>query len=201
MNTLANILTILLLVVDVSRGTFGMGTLLVVPVMISMVALTRENRFYSVGAASVAVGLVYKESMLLSIDNLTNAQMASINQITTIVILAAYLLLYMFVYILLVTKQCKTEGPIDTLTKRFEIYSSATLTTFYLWALIMAIYLGCNGFFTQKNLVGISILTVLELCVAFVAVEALLRKAVFNEKAKRREQELNRTEVSSGTAN
>lgn len=201
MGTLANILTILLLVIDISRDTFGMGLLLVIPLMVCSATLTMDKRFYSVGACSVTASLVYKESMLIQIEGLTNAQLTGINQMTTIIALSCYLILFMTVCVLLITKQCKIEGPNEILERKFQIVDSASLTTLYLWALIMIIYLGCNGFFKIKVLCATSIATIGLLCLAFVSLKAMLRKAVNDEKAKRLEQGINRTEVPSGNTN
>lgn len=201
MGILANMLTILLAVIDISVDTFYMGLLLVIPLMVTTASLTRDNRFYSVGGCSISLAYVYKICMLMNISDANADTLLAINKMSTVIALSAYLLLCMITCALLVIKQCKIEGPIEILEKKYQIVDSASLTTLYLWFLIMCIYFYCNGFFKVEVLCATSCAVIGLLSVAFVSLKSTLRKAVSDEEAKRREQDTNRVEVSSRPTN
>ena len=201
MVTLANLITILLVVVDISLETATMSTLLVIPLMITSATLSAEKRYYSVGACSVALGYVYKAAMLSKVEVFTVDYLKSVNQMSTVVMLSAYLLLAMVMSAIIIIQQCKIEGPVNILERKFQIIDTSILTTLYLWFIIICIYFGCNGFFKSGVLCVTSCTTIGLLSVAFVSLKSTLRKAVNDEKAKRLEQGTDRVEVSGGTTN
>ena len=201
MITLANLITILLVVVDISLGTATMSTLLVVPLMVTSATLSAEKRYYSVGACAVALGYVYKGVMLNKLEVFTVDYLKGVNQMSTVIMLAAYLLLAMLMSTIIIIQQCKIEGPVNILEKKFQIIDTSILTTLYLWFIIICIYFGCNGFFKDRVLCATSCTTIGLLCVAFVSLKSTLRKAVNDEKAKRLEQGTDRVEVHGGSTN
>lgn len=200
MGTLANILTMLLVVVDISMNTFGMGMLLVIPLGVTAYTLSREKSYISCANGAVTLGYVYK-GFICTQNPISAEQLVYVNQMTVITMMCAFIILQMVASALIIIKQCKIEGPNEVLERKYQIVDSASLTTLYMWFLIMCIYLGCNGFFKNEVLCATSCLTIGLLCVAFVSLKSTLRKAVNDEKAKRLEQTTNRTEVSSGIAN